>query len=217
MTIIYMLEKNNIPFYIGKTKGAWRESTHKRNFGKDINFIEIDSVEDSVWIFWEKHYISLFKSWGFILENKNNGGGGPSIYTEEQKEKMRKPHKEGTGDKISKALIGKKRGPQSEETKLKIKLIRTGKPQPNISKANKGRTIFWASKIGDALRGIPKNYPNPNKKIILQYDFDNNLINQYDSATEAGNTLNKSGNSIADCASGRQKTAYGFIWKYKYV
>ena len=32
---------------------------------------------------------------------------------------------------------------------------------------------------------------------------------------EAGKYLNKSGNSIADCASGRQKTAYGFKWKYE--
>jgi hypothetical protein len=214
MTKIYILERNRVPFYIGKTKGNWRENKHKLKFGEDINFIEIDTVEDCEWLFWEKYYISLYKSWGFILVNKNNGGGGPEQYTEEQKQKMRKPHKEGTGEKISKALTGIKRGPQSEETKQKIKLVRTGKPQPNISKANKGRTISWASKIGDALRGVPKNYPNPNKKIIYQYDINNNLINQYNSAAEAGKALNKSGNSIADCASGRQKTAYGFVWKY---
>lgn len=215
MTKIYILEKNNIPFYVGKTKGSWRENKHKKTFGKDITFFEIDYVEDKEWIFWEKYYISLFKSWGFTLENKNNGGGGPSKYTEEQKQKMRKPHKEGTGKKISEALTGIKRGPQSEETKNKVKVIRTGKPQPNISKANKGRQILWADKIGDALRGVPKNYPNPNKKIIYQYDYKGNLINQYNSAAEAGKALNKSGNSIADCAAGRQKTAYGFIWKYK--
>jgi hypothetical protein len=214
MTKIYVLEKNGIPFYVGKTKGNWRENKHKLKFGKDINFIEIDTVEDNKWLFWEKYYISLYKSWGFILINKNNGGGGPEQYTEEQKQKMRKPHKEGTGEKISKILTGRKRGPQSEETKQKIKLVRTGKPQPNISKANKGRKILWAHKIGDTLRGVSKNYPNPNKKIIYQYDTNNNLINQYDSAAEAGKVLNKSGNSIADCAAGRQKTAYGFIWRY---
>ena len=109
----------------------------------------------------------------------------------------------------------------------KISKANKGKPSPNkgknlseqtkekISKANKGRNILWADKIGDALRGIPKNYPNPNKKVIYQYDINDNLINQYNSAAEAGKTLNKSGNSIADCAAGRQKTAYGYIWKYK--
>lgn len=215
MTRIYILEKNEIPFYIGKTKGSWRKNRHKKTFGESINFFEIDLVEDNKSNFWEKYYISLFKTWGFELKNKNNGGGGPLKYTENQKQKMRKPHKEGTGKKISEALTGRKRGPQSEETKNKVKAIRTGKPQPNISKAHKGRQILWADKIGDALRGIPKNYPNPNKKTIYQYDINNNLINQYNSATEAGKALNKSGNSIADCAAGRQKTAYGFIWKYK--
>ena len=213
MTSIYILERNGIPFYVGKTKGKWRKTIHKRNY-IDIVYSEIDIVEDEQWKFWEQYWICQFKAWGFKLENKNDGGGGPEQYTEEQKQKMRKPHKEGTGNKISKALIGRKYGPQSEETKQKIKLIRTGKPQPNISKANKGRIILWANKIGDAHRGKPKNYLG-HYKPILQYDSQDNLINEYQSAQEAGRYLNKSGNSIADCAAGKQKTAYGFKWKYK--
>ena len=49
----------------------------------------MDEVED--WKFWESYWIEQFRCWGFKLENKNNGGGGPSNYTEEQKQKMRKP------------------------------------------------------------------------------------------------------------------------------
>jgi hypothetical protein len=213
MTQIYILERNGVPFYIGKTKGTWRENIHKRNFGQDINFFKIDLVEDNEWKFWEKHYISLFKSWSFKLENKNNGGGGPIVYTEEQKQKMRKPHKKGTGEKISKKLLGKKRGPQSEETKRKVSLIRTGKSQPNISKANKGRKILWADKIGNAHRGKSKNYLS-HHKLIAQYDLQENFINKFQSAQEAGRHLGKSGNQIADCAAGRQKTAFGYIWRY---
>lgn len=214
MTRIYYLSKNKIPFYIGKTKGDWRKGIHNRNFN-NIEYVEIDEVGDDEWKFWESYWIEQFKQWGFILENKNNGGGGPSSYTEEQKKKMRKPHKKGTGEKISKKLKGRKRGPMSEETKQKISEVRTGKPQPNISKSHKGRKITWANKIGHSLRGIPKNYPNPNKKPIQQYSLEGELIQEFNSATEAGKYLNKSGNSIADCASGRQKTAYGFKWKYK--
>jgi len=213
MTRIYYLSRNGIPFYIGKTKGNWRKRIHLKTHG-DIEYVEVDEVKDSEYKFWEKYWIDQFKQWGFILENKNNGGGGPTSYTEEQKLKMRKPHKEGTGEKISKKLKGIKRGPLSEETKQKISKARIGKSQPNISKAHKGRKILWASKIGDALRGIPKNYSNPNKKIIQQFSLDNKIIQQFNSATEAGKHLNKSGNSIADCAAGRQKTAYGFKWKY---
>ena len=53
MTKIYILERNGVPFYVGKTKGNWRENKHKLKFGGDINFIEIDTVEDCEWLFWE--------------------------------------------------------------------------------------------------------------------------------------------------------------------
>ena len=75
MTLIYCLIKDNTPFYVGKTRNPQsRFNTHKRQFNCEI--LILDEVDDSKWKFWEKHYISLFKSWGFKLENKNNGGGG---------------------------------------------------------------------------------------------------------------------------------------------
>lgn len=36
----------------------------------------IDEVNYSEWEFWEQHYISLYKSWGFKLINKTFGGEG---------------------------------------------------------------------------------------------------------------------------------------------
>jgi predicted GIY-YIG superfamily endonuclease len=45
MVNIYILFKDNIPFYIGKTKNPqYRINDHKRKFGKDIEFILIDQV-----------------------------------------------------------------------------------------------------------------------------------------------------------------------------
>jgi len=216
MTSIYCLEENNISFYIGKTTGNWRKRIHQKIHGEDIKYYEIDKVHNNDWKFWESYWIEQFKCWGFKLENKNNGGGGPSSYTEEQKQKMRKPHAKGTGNKISKALKGKKR---TYEQRKKQSLAKMGKSltfehKQNISKSNKGRKITWSHKISKALKNIPKNYPNPNKKPIQQLDLNGTLIKTFPSATDAGKHLNKSGNSIADCASGRQKTAYGFKWKY---
>jgi hypothetical protein len=99
---------------------------------------------------------------------------------------------------------GKGIGPRSKEWKK------------NISKANKGRVISWKSKISDSLKIFaPNRQHNPHAKPILQYDLQNILIAKYNSAQEAGRCLgNKSGNSIADCASGRQKTAYGYKWQW---
>lgn len=56
-------------------------------------------------------------------------------------------------------------------------------------------------------------------KPIIQYDKSGNLVNEYKSIREACLQFNKNIESIESgigaCCSGKQKTAYGFIWKYK--
>ena len=153
-TIIYYLHRGDkVPFYVGKTKNLKnRLNTHKGVFGKDIYIECIDKVDD--WKYWEKHYIHLFKNLGYILENKNKGGGGPSegvIFPEERKNKIGQANK-GTIPPIegrlatSQKLKGRKLSPEQVE---KIRLAKTGKPnpkkgksdgpKPNVSKAHKGR------------------------------------------------------------------------------
>ena len=75
-TFIYILyDKHDIPFYIGKSISVKnRLYVHKLKYGNDIQMEILDIVYD--WKFWESFYISLYKSWGFILKNKNKGGGG---------------------------------------------------------------------------------------------------------------------------------------------
>jgi hypothetical protein len=191
---------NNIPFYIGKgcKDRAFRTKRNNKGWNNIVNKVGFKTEileyfeDENQAIEYEHKLIDLYRSQGIELVNQTlySSGGTKWSYTDEVKSKQ------------SQGQIGTKR-PKSPEWCDKI------------SKANTGREILWADKIGNALRGVPKNYPNPNKKIILQYDNNNNLINQYNSATEAGKALNKSGNSIADCAAGRQKTAYGFTWKYE--
>jgi len=84
MVKIYVIEKNNQPIYVGKTVGfSVRLYYHRKKFGKDITWYFIDEVNDNEWKFWECHYIDLFISQGYKLENKNKGGGGPSKHTDE--------------------------------------------------------------------------------------------------------------------------------------
>jgi hypothetical protein len=105
-TIIYYLHKgDNIPFYIGKTINPKdRKYQHKNTFGKDTILEEIDEVPTDNWLFWETFYISLFKSWGFNLQNQNNGGGGSiggyKLPTVSQAHKGRKSPNENRGKKI---------------------------------------------------------------------------------------------------------------------
>lgn len=58
--------------------------------------------------------------------------------------------------------------------------------------------------------------PQRKKKAILQYSLDGTLIREYESVTEA--TVQngyKDHSNISICLSGRTKSAYGYIWKYK--
>jgi len=57
---------------------------------------------------------------------------------------------------------------------------------------------------------------NPHKKPILQYDLNGVFIKEWDSIKEAKNYFNYTSEmGIISACKGRQKTAGGFIWKYK--
>lgn len=52
-------------------------------------------------------------------------------------------------------------------------------------------------------------------KPILQYTLDGVFIRDWDSATTASKELNIFQTSITACCKGKQKSAYGFIWRHK--
>ena len=110
-TIIYYLHNgDNIPFYIGKTKNKnlHRNYQHKYTYGNNTILEILDEIPTEDWKFWERYYINLFKSWGFELENKNNGGGGPSFYTNESKNKKSESLKKTWSSNKFKRNLGKK-------------------------------------------------------------------------------------------------------------
>jgi predicted GIY-YIG superfamily endonuclease len=207
MTSIYILERNGIPFYIGKAKDVVRRKhAHRKIFGLDIQSYIIDEVED--WKYWESYWISQFKTWGFTLENKNNGGGGPSSYTEEQKQKMRKPRVEGTGNKISKTLKERNHSQYyTEDVRQKMAISQKGKSKPfteehirNISKANlesKGKIVECYSLNGDFIKDFPCLRE---AKIWLLKE-----------KSVSSPNVDK---QIKDCCNGKQKTCHGFKFKY---
>lgn len=51
-------------------------------------------------------------------------------------------------------------------------------------------------------------------KTIYQYSLGGNLIKQWESVKQAGETLSINRPSISNCLKGRYKSAGGFIWKY---
>ena len=217
LTYIYYLHLgDNKPFYIGKSVNPNSRKHNHRNRSKNCNILLeiIDEVPTDEWLFWERHYISLFKSWGFILQNKNEGGGGSiecsdkkrNIISLKNKQKNFGENKE-RSEKISKALKGRKtywmEGTRSEDIRKKM------------SESKKGKKHNWGDKISN---GKTKHPP------VLQYDLEENFIQEFKNIRLAGEwvlkeqkdlNINNIKCGIRDTCNGRQKTAYGYKWGFK--
>jgi hypothetical protein len=225
-TIIYYLHKgDNIPFYIGKTKNSpkKREREHRNRMNNKSIYLEIiDKVNNDKWKFWEQHYISLFKSWEFELENKNNGGGGCTSRNKEFKNKLSKQRKGKKPINIEKPIIQfDLNGNFIKEWESYIQAYNVFKNQ-GISKAARGEHLqalgyIWCYKkdytpdlVLDKINKIKNSTIS-----IIQFDINMNFINEYPSIQSASKYLNKKPSSICECCKGKRKTAYGYIWKYK--
>lgn len=134
--------KSNLPKrrYNQHVSGAKRSKIHKNHTSAWIHslisnglkpelFI-IDEVNEVEWEFWEKHYISLYRSWGFDLTNHENGGKSGSTLVSLK-----------TRQRISLALRGNcnKRGKKlSNEQKINCGNGRRGK----------SNSYEWIDKVG---------------------------------------------------------------------
>ena len=202
ITYIYLVENCfNDPnkVYIGKSKNS-REYVHKSKYGKNITYTEIDQInslnkEDWKWL--ETLWIQSFISWGFEVMNiKKVGGSGLEYHTKETKQKISKLKKGiSVGKGIKKPGSGPK-GPRPEWVKEKMR-----KPKPE----------GFSEKISG---------PNPKKakgkhKPVLQYNQNGEFIKKWNSNSEAEIYFNKKqSDNIGACCRGKQKTAFGYIWKY---
>lgn len=117
----------------------------------------------------------------------------------------------------------KPKGFMSDELKQKIsqsnkgvsrnKGIKFSQNRKNkISQAKKGKT-FSSEHIKNLKIGIQNRKPwVKTSKVVIQYDLDMNLIKEWFSVKEANCNIK---GDIRACCNGKQKTAGGFIWKYK--
>jgi len=219
MIKIYVLEKNGEPFYVGKTNNSIRRLNHHKKKLNDynINLFIIDEVKEDEWGFWESHYISLYKSWGFILTNKNSGGGGPTKWTEKQKSNLERINKiknhPTRGKNLSKALKNHSRH-FTPEVREKISKGNKGlkkKPNkergPKISKALKNHSRHYTPEVREKMKEAFKNRPklifteewlaNIDKaakrraKPVLMYDLCGDFIKEWVSKGEAAKWIKK--------------------------
>jgi predicted GIY-YIG superfamily endonuclease len=197
---IYHLELKNDIIYVGKTNNPKRRlANHKITYGQNVKMVILDCVKN--WRKIEKKYIKEYKLMGYDLQNKNEGGGGPNFNSphtrsliSKNQPKTKPPHTKEAKKKISISHTGLKKKPCSEARKQKI------------SKANKGKKF-----------NLGKKYNTVTFKKVLQYDLNNNLIQEWNSVKEVLHYLGKKENNmmIYRCLNGTLDSAYKFKWKYK--
>lgn len=125
-------------------RNSWIKNLLDNNF-KPMQFL-IDVVPLKEWQFWEKHYISLYKSWGFNLTNHSNGGYGNDSVSNF------------TRDKISKALIGninKKGKKLNEEQKYNCGNGRRGKEASENQIKAVSKPVLQYTKDGTFIKEWP--------------------------------------------------------------
>lgn len=91
---------------------------------------------------------------------------------------------------------------------------RTGYNRSNISKCCKHKVVFVSGYVwrfeGDT---TPPEYRN--RKNIIQYDVNGNLIDEFENIRQASLSTNINYSTIRNCCKGIKQSAGGFIWKYK--
>jgi len=188
ITYIYFLHLGDgIPTYIGKTVCP----KSRLNLHKQTNILYemeiIDNVDSKEWKFWEEFYIELFLSWGFILTNKTRKGRGCGTRKCEW------------ADKISQSNKGKQRKWRDENEIEKRRQNQLGKKYTLGYK-------YTSEQKEKCIAGKRKKY--------IQYDLKGNIIKEwFNTQGEIAKYFNKDSASLSQHLKGKQKTAYGFIWK----
>jgi group I intron endonuclease len=171
--------KSQTKLYNSIMSHGWEN--HQHDIIEECNVDQLNERE----IFWGDYYDVLGKN-GLVCRL----GEGNGYYSEETKQKMRKPKPEGYGDAISK----------NKERKQAISLSLKNKPKPE----------GFGNKLSK---------PKPaNNKPINQYDKQGNFIKEWVSIKEAETFYRPKPvlqDNIGACCRGLQNSAYGFVWKFK--
>lgn len=237
IVFIYTLSHENVIRYIGISNNVDKRfrqhinesknknnkvkyNSHKSNWirkVKDIKIDVIDICEKRNFCFWEKYYISLFKSWGFNLLNKTIGGEGTYGYKFSNESKEIKS-KNMIG--IKNHFFGKK---HTDETKdMLSKIDRTGSKNSMYGKKHNCKTIQILS---EKKIGLYDGDKNPRARKLYQYDLQNNLIKCWNCAKDCADFYNISRGNISSYSknntnvdlykNGKYRILKGFIFKFK--
>ena len=203
--IYYLHLGDNIPFYVGKSVSPTsrrNDHVHRKLIPNHDCFCIIDQFPEHEWKYWERFYIGLFKSWGFALTNKNDGGGGLT------------KHNHDSISKISQSMTGKV---MSDDTKKKMSNSAKGRKNTPEQKQKLSSSLqkYYSQNPG-SFSGKTHS-PETLEKICKPVVALKNgvIVEEYASLKEAGKAhKSHSGNIIKYMREG--KLYHGMEWKYKH-
>lgn len=261
---IYALSdpRNNQIRYVGKANNpedrytnhfnsARDKNTHKRNWINSVRkdgfkpeLLIIDEVPKNDWQYWEKFYISLFKTWGFSLVNYTEGGDGATFGNSGSFKKGHKPHNKGipcredVKEKIRKKLIGVSNTNSYKpiiQYDINYNIIKNYKcikdaidesngyfKYSKISNCLTGkrkhhRGFIWRYDDGSELVKVDMNSKNRIGKKVYQYDEQLNLIRIFNSIKDVENHLGIKSSNVSFCCKNINRRAGGFYWRYEQI
>jgi group I intron endonuclease len=228
--------KGQPKIYRSIKKYGWK--AHKHKLIEECSLDQLDERETF-------HKIQFIETYGWKMAlfcDLYDGGGGPRseetkrkisnstkgrIISLEQRQNLSKIHKgnkynlgriksQEERNKISKSNKGKI---VSLETREKKRMSMLGKKHTKKTKTKMSKASLGKAKSKQHIKNMMKNrqvviegVKKANSKPILQYDLEGNYLNEWSSITEAKRNYQC---DIQGMLSGRQKTAGGFVWKFK--
>lgn len=211
----------------------WLLSLKKENKLPKVEILDTVKIEE--WAFWEQHYISLYRSFGFNLLNRTCGGEGHDFHDNKtrksfsgEKNPMFGKKRPEVGEMVRKKLKGKTfdeiYGKQKADI-IRKKISDGGKKPRNFSKEVREKLSIQMKKMvklestklamskNSFFKG-KKGHLSPYAKPVLQYDLDGNFIKEWGSMIDAEKSVG--GGIKTSISRGNGKgVSRGFKWVYK--
>jgi group I intron endonuclease len=167
-------------------------------------------------IYWTHQYNALHPQ-GLVLR----AGGRSGHLSEEMKRKIGDGNREkivsnNTKQKLSLSKMGNSNRlntTHTEITKQKMSMSHMGKKDSEETKLKKSLSAKGRIKTSEWRQNISNSHPT--KKPVEQYNIDGLKLNEYISINEASRQTGIRVGDISACCNNKQKTTFGYIWKFK--
>lgn len=93
--------------------------------------------------------------------------------------------------------------------------VNYGESLVNMVKTNKERNNYEKTAKTNKENGLYERFSKERSKPIKQYNLNGDFIKEWSSIWVAGNETGYAMSAIRRCCKGKQKTAYGYLWRYK--